>query len=90
MKWKKADFKILLWPLIAAALIALLYILTPRIVDLLGLLTGLLLPFIIGYVLSKAINPLADLLQKNRQQGKALNKLEHTATIRPLDKQEKP
>ncbi len=64
MKWKKADFKILLWPLIAAALIALLYILTPRIVDLLGLLTGLLLPFIIGYILSKAINPLADLLQK--------------------------
>lgn len=64
MKWKKADFKILLWPLIAAALIALLYFLTPRIVDLLGLLTGLLLPFIIGYILSKAINPLADLLQK--------------------------
>ena len=48
----------------AAALIALLYLLTPRIVELLGLLTGLLLPFIIGYILSKAINPLADLLQK--------------------------
>ena len=33
---------------------------------------------------------IAGLLQKNRQQGKALNKLEHTATIRPLEKQEKP
>ena len=33
---------------------------------------------------------IAGLLQKSRTQGKALNKLEHTATIRPLDKQEKP
>ena len=33
---------------------------------------------------------IAGLLQKNRTQGKALNKLEHTATIRPLYKQEKP
>lgn len=64
MKWKKSDFKILLWPLGVIAAAALLYFLTPRLIELLGLLTGLLLPFIIGYVLAKAINPLADLLQR--------------------------
>lgn len=64
MKWKNADFKILLWPLVVVAAGLALYLLTPKIIELLGFITGLLLPFIIGYVLSRAINPVADVLQK--------------------------
>ena len=64
MKWKNADFKILLWPLVVVVAGVSLYLLTPKIIELLGFITGMLLPFIIGYVLSRAINPLADILQK--------------------------
>lgn len=64
MKWKNTDFKILLWPVAVAIAGLLLYWFTPKIVELLGFVTGMLLPFIIGYVLSRIINPLADLLQK--------------------------
>lgn len=63
MKWKKSDIKILLWPLGVIAAAALLYYFTPKIIDILGFITGLLLPFIIGYILSKLINPIADKLQ---------------------------
>lgn len=64
MKWKNTDFKILLWPVAVIIAGVLLYLFTPKIIELLGFLTGLLLPFIIGYVLSRMINPLADLLQR--------------------------
>lgn len=64
MKLKNVDLKILFWPVVVVLFGILLYFLTPRLVELFGLLTGLLLPFIIGYVLSKAVNPLADLLQR--------------------------
>ena len=60
MKLKNVDLKILFWPVVVVLFGILLYFLTPRLVELFGLLTGLLLPFIIGYVLSKAVNPLAD------------------------------
>lgn len=63
MKLKNVDLKILFWPVVVVVFGILLYFLTPRLVELFGLLTGLLLPFIIGYVLSKAVNPLADILQ---------------------------
>lgn len=63
MKLKNVDLKILFWPVVVVVFGILLYFLTPRLVELFGLLTGLLLPFIIGYVLSKAVNPLATLLQ---------------------------
>ncbi len=63
MKWKNTDFKILLWPVAVIIAGVLLYLFTPKIIELLGFLTGLLLPFIIGYVLSRMINPLADVLQ---------------------------
>ena len=64
MKWKNTDFKILLWPVAVIIAGVLLYLFTPKIIELLGFLTGLLLPFIIGYVLSRMINPLADILQR--------------------------
>lgn len=64
MKLKNVDLKILFWPVVVVLFGILIYFLTPRLVELFGLLTGLLLPFIIGYVLSKAVNPLADLLQR--------------------------
>lgn len=64
MKWKKDDLKIFLWPIGVIAACVLLYFFTPKLIDILGFLTGLLLPFIIGYVLSKLVNPIANLLQK--------------------------
>lgn len=64
MKWKNTDFKILLWPVAVVIAGVLLYLFTPKIIELLGFLTGMLLPFIIGYILSRMINPLADVLQR--------------------------
>jgi sporulation integral membrane protein YtvI len=41
-----------------------IYIFLPKIVNLIGFIIGLFLPFLLGYVFSMLVNPLADLLQK--------------------------
>ena len=40
------------------------YICLPKILQLLGFLVKLFLPFLLGYLFSMAVNPLADTLQK--------------------------
>jgi sporulation integral membrane protein YtvI len=64
MKIKKNWVKIVLF--VAAIILAAvgIYIFLPKIVNLIGFIIGLFLPFLLGYVFSMLVNPLADLLQK--------------------------
>lgn len=64
MKIKKNWVKIVLF---AAAIILAavgIYIFLPKIVNFIGFIISLFLPFLLGYVFSMIVNPLADLLQK--------------------------
>lgn len=64
MKIKKRWIKIALSVVGAAAAIVLIYIFLPKILGALGFVIKLFLPFLLGYLFSMAVNPLADFLQK--------------------------
>lgn len=64
MKMKKNWIKIILFVLSVAAAAALIYIFLPKILNVAGFLISLFLPFLLGYLFSLAVNPLADMLQK--------------------------
>ncbi len=64
MKIKRKWIKILLFILGLAAAAAVVYVFLPKILDVVGFLIKLFLPFLLGYLFSLAVNPLADLLQK--------------------------
>ena len=64
MKIKKSWIKIALSVVGAAAAIVLIYIFLPKILGVLGFVIKLFLPFLLGYLFSMAVNPLADFLQK--------------------------
>ncbi|MGN0108008.1 MAG: sporulation integral membrane protein YtvI [Hominilimicola sp.] len=64
MKIKKSWIKILLSVIGLAAAVALVYLFLPKILDVLGFLIKLFMPFLLGYLFSMAVNPLADFLQK--------------------------
>lgn len=64
MKIKKNWIKILLFAVILAIIIALVYLFLPKILDILSFLVRLFMPFLFGYLFSLAVNPLADMLQK--------------------------
>lgn len=64
MKIKKNWLKILLSVVGLAALITLVWIFLPWILRALGFIIRLFLPFLLGYLFSMAVNPLADFLQK--------------------------
>ncbi len=64
MKIKKSRIKIILFILGIAVLAAAVYFFLPSILHLLGFLVSLFMPFLLGYLFSLAVNPLADMLQK--------------------------
>ena len=64
MKLKKNWVKIVLFVLGVVILAVAAYICLPKILQLLGFLVKLFLPFLLGYLFSMAVNPLADTLQK--------------------------
>lgn len=73
MKWEeRTDFmnlkrnwvRILLLVLGIAVLLCALYLCLPKLLKLCGYLVKLFLPFLLGYLFSVAVNPLADTLQK--------------------------
>ncbi len=63
MKIKKKWIKVLLFVLGLAIAVAVIYVSLPKILDVLGFLVKLFLPFLLGYVFAMAVNPLADMLQ---------------------------
>ena len=64
MKMKKSWIKILICVAGLVAAAVLVYIFLPKILTALGFLIELFLPFLLGYLFSMAVNPLADFLQK--------------------------
>lgn len=64
MKIKKSWVKVAFSVVGVAAAIVLIYIFLPKILGVLGFVIKLFLPFLLGYMFSMAVNPLADFLQK--------------------------
>ncbi|MCD8180079.1 MAG: sporulation integral membrane protein YtvI [Firmicutes bacterium] len=64
MKIKKNWIKIISFVAALAAAAVLVYIFLPKILSVLGFLVELFLPFLLGYLFSMAVNPLADFLQR--------------------------
>ncbi len=64
MKIKQNWLKILLFVIGVALVVAAAYVFMPRLAKLAGLIISVFLPFILGYVFSRLVNPLADFLQK--------------------------
>lgn len=64
MKIKKNWIKVVLFTLLLAVVVVAIYIFLPRILKLIGFIVKLFLPFLLGYIFSMAVNPLADTLQK--------------------------
>ncbi len=64
MKMKKSAIKITLFILGIVAAAAIVYFFLPSIIKLIGFLVSLFLPFLLGYLFSLAVNPLANTLQK--------------------------
>ena len=64
MKIKKSWVKVAFSVVGVAAAIVLIYIFLPKILGVLGFVIKLFLPFLLGYLFSMAVNPLADFLQK--------------------------
>lgn len=73
MKIKKRWIKIALSVVGAAAAIVLIYIFLPKILGVLGFVIKLFLPFLLGYLFSMAVNPLADFLQKKMKIPRGLS-----------------
>lgn len=63
MKMNHNKVKLLIFILFAAALGALAYVFMPKLINLAGILLSVFLPFILGYLFSRLVNPLADFLQ---------------------------
>jgi sporulation integral membrane protein YtvI len=64
MKIKKNWIRLLIFIIAVAAAAALVYLFLPKILGVVAFAVKLFLPFILGYLFSLAVNPLADLLQK--------------------------
>lgn len=64
MKIKKSWVKVAFSVVGVVAAIVLIYIFLPKILGVLGFVIKLFLPFLLGYLFSMAVNPLADFLQK--------------------------
>lgn len=64
MKFKTTPIKIISILIIAALIIAGICVSLPKILELLGFVISLFLPFLLGFVFSFLVNPLADKLQK--------------------------
>lgn len=64
MKFKKNWIKIILFVAAVALAAAGVYIFLPKIIVLVGFIVRLFLPFLLGYLFSLIVNPLADMLQK--------------------------
>lgn len=64
MKFKSSPFKILIAALVAILVIAGIWWFFPALLSLAGYLIMLFLPFILGYLISQLINPLAAWLQR--------------------------
>lgn len=64
VKIKKNRIKIILFIIGVIAAAAIVYLFLPSILELIGFLVSLFLPFLLGYLFSLAVNPLADMLQK--------------------------
>lgn len=64
MKFKTSPFKIILAGLIIIAIGVGIYFSLPKIASLIRFLISIFLPFILGYLFSVIVNPLADFLQK--------------------------
>ena len=64
MKIQKNWLRILIIILILAALISSVWLSFSRIIAIIGYIVSLLLPFLLGYAFSMAVNPLANFLQK--------------------------
>ncbi len=64
MKIKQNWLKILLFVIGVALVVAAAYLFMPKIAKLAGIVISVFLPFILGYVFSRLVNPLADFLQK--------------------------
>lgn len=64
MKIKQNRLKILLLFIGLILIVVGAYLFMPRLLKLAGMLISVFLPFILGYVFSRLVNPLADFLQK--------------------------
>lgn len=64
MKFKTTPIKIIAVLIITALIIIGIYLSLPKLLDLLGFVISLFLPFLLGFVFSFLVNPLADKLQK--------------------------
>lgn len=64
MKFKTTPLKIITTLIIAALIIVGICLSLPKLLDLLGFVISLFLPFLLGFVFSFLVNPLADKLQK--------------------------
>ena len=64
MKIKKKWIRILLFVVSLAAAVGVIYVFLPKILEAVGFIVRLFLPFLLGYIFAIAVNPLADLLQQ--------------------------
>ncbi|MGN0150298.1 MAG: sporulation integral membrane protein YtvI [Clostridia bacterium] len=64
MKIKKKWIRILLFAVGLAVAVGAIYVFLPKIVEAVGFIVRLFLPFLLGYIFAIAVNPLADLLQR--------------------------
>lgn len=64
MKIRHNWIRVLIFALTAALIITVVWLSMSKILELIGFLISLFLPFILGYGLAVLVNPLADLLQK--------------------------
>lgn len=64
MKIKQNRLKLLMFILFAVLLGIAAYVFMPKLLSFAGMLLSVFLPFILGYLFSRLVNPLADFLQK--------------------------
>lgn len=64
MRIKNNWLRILIFLVITAIVVAAVWLSLSKILDLLGFVVSLFLPFLLGFVFASAVKPLADLLQK--------------------------
>jgi sporulation integral membrane protein YtvI len=64
MKIKQNWLKVLMFVIFVVLLGIAVYAFLPAILKIVGMLISMFLPFILGYLFSRLVNPLADLLQK--------------------------
>lgn len=64
MRIKNNWLRILIFAVITAIVVAALWLSLSKIIDLVGFIISLFLPFLLGFVFASAVKPLADVLQK--------------------------